>query len=250
MRQFLITLVTLSAPLLFAGCSDRIVLGDAPDSGHGGELGNADEDAAPGPTPDAGGPDVTAADAGGPDGSPDPDNPCGAQGECASLPPNAPTACTPLGTVHVHLTVPSNEAGAYDVTPYLWAADPANWFSVSTVDGGALQIIPPTSDAPQALYWAPSCSACTSLAITPLQVNAVVGDAGVSGTWSGTTYSTTATCNQPQNGAVPCGDVLCSPAGKYVVAMCASPPAGAAQHCVSAPFDFPGTADVSGTLGP
>ena len=179
-------------------------------------------------------------------------DPCGQTGECTSLPPTCPTSCTPLGTVRFHLTVPaSSDAGdSYSATTYDWAADPASWFTVSTAAGAALQIVPPTSDAGPALYWAPSCSVCAPLAIVPLATQATIQNGEISGTWTGTSYSLTATCNQAQNGVVPCGDLLCAAAGHYSVTMCAIPPrTNGAPECVSVPFDFPGTSDVTGKLG-
>ncbi len=173
-------------------------------------------------------------------------SPCGSE-TCTSLPPTCPTSCTTLGTVKFHLSVPS--ASAYVVSTYSWAADSVNWFSVSSAAGNALQIVPPTADIGQALYWAPSCSAGASLDVVPLFGQQSVGASGMDGIWNGTAYSTTSTCTQAQYGAVPCGDVLCAPAGKYVVKMCASTSdPNAPPQCVSVPFDFPGTPVVEGTV--
>jgi hypothetical protein len=152
--------------------------------------------------------------------------------------------------VQFHLVAPDDDAGAYAAAEYSWGGDAVNWYSVATAAGDALQVVPPTADVGQALYWAPSCSACTSLTIVPLQMDAPLDASGISGTWTGTTYSTTSTCNEPQNGVVPCGDILCAPAGKYVVTMCVASQTSGADECVTVPFDFPGTPDVTGVLAP
>jgi hypothetical protein len=179
------------------------------------------------------------------------ENVCGAEG-CSALPPTCPTACAPLGTVQFRLYAPVADAGPYSALTYFWASDAVSWFSVSTGAGDPLQVLPPTSDDGPGLDWAPSCSACQSLLIAAGQTATPIGDGGVSATWNGTSYSLTSTCNEPGSGQVPCGDVLCAPAGSYVVKMCASPPgnSGDSDLCTSVPFDFPGTPVVVGTLSP
>jgi hypothetical protein len=256
----------LGLPFVVAGCSsgsdDHGTPADSGtdayqghDSGPGADSGPP-ADSAPGtdsgPIVDSGpvadGPETAD---GGSCGSELSTNPCNGT-FCTSLPPTCPTSCTPLGSVQFHLNVPANDdAGVVQALTYMWASDAVNWFSVAAADGGALQIVPPTADNGPAELWAPSCSACASIGgLAPLQGGPSVGDAGVGGTWNGTDYSMTSTCNQGQNGAVPCGEVLCAPAGSYVVKMCVEPLNGtSAEQCVSVPFDFPGTPDVSGTIG-
>jgi hypothetical protein len=184
--------------------------------------------------------------------SPLAENVCGSEG-CTALPPTCPTACTPLGTVQFRFYAPATDAGPYSALTYFWGSDDVSWFSVSTGAGNPLQVLPPTSDEGPGLDWAPSCSACQSLTIAALQTATPIGDGGVSATWNGTSYSLTSTCNEPGFGQVPCGDVLCAPAGSYVVKMCASPPGNSGDGdltCTSVPFDFPGTPVVVGTLSP
>jgi hypothetical protein len=228
----------LGLPFVVAGCSSNDDHGTPADSGPVVDSG-----------PVADGPETAD---GGSCGSELSSNPCNGT-FCTSLPPTCPTSCTPLGSVRFHLDVPANDdAGTVQALTYMWATDAVNWFSVAAADGGALQIVPPTADEGPAQQWAPSCSACTSIAaLAPLQGGPTIGDGGgVDGTWNGTDYSLTSTCNQGQNGAVPCGEVLCAAAGSYVVKMCVQPTQGnGAQQCVSVPFDFPGTPEVTGTIG-
>jgi hypothetical protein len=181
------------------------------------------------------------------------DDPCVTGfGKCATLPPTPPTSCTSLGSVKFRLVVPSTDGGAYSTTSYAWGGDSYNWFTVSPAGGADLQVMPPASPGP-GLDWAASCSACESLATAALFPQTEIEGGSISGTWNGTSYSQTSTCNETRiKIAVPCGDVLCAPAGKYVVKMCAAPPGAdpfpSSEECVSVPFDFPGTPEVTGAL--
>jgi hypothetical protein len=176
-------------------------------------------------------------------------SPCGAGG-CTSLPPTCPTSCASIGTVRFHLQVPQTAGTSYMASTYSWAGDPGGWFSVTDASGTTFQVVPPTADEGQALNWAPSCSACKPLDIAPLGVETPIGKDGLYGTWTGTHYSLTSTCTQAGNGVVPCGDILCAPAGKYVVKGCAFVSgSNAPPVCTSVPFEFPGTTELTINVG-
>jgi hypothetical protein len=123
-----------------------------------------------------------------------------------------------------------------------------NWITLFTEDGGAEIDMVPASSTPGIGIDCTTCSGA-AYAIPIGYFLGQMGDAGVSQTWDGRTY-TRGTCG----GSTACVTQGCAAPGRYEAHFCACPSAEvtgtncAATTCTSVVFEYPSSTPVAATL--
>ena len=141
--------------------------------------------------------------------------------------PNEAGRC-PQGTVTFRLIAPGS--GVF-LPNYPEACNSPNWYSI---EGLATFIADSTL-----------CTTCTPVTCgADVPPNELVPDGGVTWTWGGTVVDGTGgrTCSGV-DGTLPCGSVVCAPAGDYTAKLC-----NWSATCVSVPFHYPTGEEVVGTI--